>query len=144
MFLLVLVFVSLQLTACGGQKGHSTVEGEKSNSSKTGKQPYSVLSESYVIQAMKKDIKINYPQVRGLSNESTQDSVNRTLKEEALKIAEVYHSDDGGVSLDVDFVIKRKSERYVSVQYIGFVYLKNTPHPTNAYRTRSGTTWKLK
>ncbi|RDU37625.1 hypothetical protein DRW41_07220 [Neobacillus piezotolerans] len=136
LFLLVLVIVTLQLTACGAEKGHSAIvkgNGDSAN------QPYSVLSESYVIEDIKSDIKINYPQINGLSNVSTQNSVNSILKEEAIRITEVYKSDDDkvhpDVELKVDSVIKRKSERYISVQYFGAVYVQNTPHPTNLFYT---------
>lgn len=121
----------LQLTACGSEKGHSAIINEKSNSLEKAIKSYSVLSERYIFQ----DININYPQISGLSNVPTQNSVNRLLMEEALKITENYHSDDDGVSMDVDFVIKQKSERLISVQYIGDVYVENSPHPTNLFYT---------
>lgn len=141
LFLLVLIIVSIQLTACGAKKEYSAVVKGKGDSTN---QPYSVLSESYVF----KDAKINYPQINGLSNVSLQESLNSLLKEEALSITETYKADDNEVHLEVDFVIKQKSERLISVQYLGYVYVQNTPHPTNLFYTttinlKSGSKVKL-
>lgn len=91
---------------------------------------YEITRETY----SSPNIKINYPQIIGLSDKDKQERINKIIKKDALAVVNGY-SDRDEVSMNIDYEIKFQNAGLLSIKYSGIRNSKNTPHPTNEFYT---------
>ena len=140
----ITMFSILLLASCGQGKAIETngqslpnnvVEKADENIDHSTKQSnsesitYEIRKETYI----DKDIKINYPQITNLNDSDKQKMVNDLIKNEALKVLNYYPMVDSGLSLEINYEIKRKSANLLSIQYSGVGYVKDAAHPNNIF-----------
>lgn len=101
------------------------------NSDSSNKRAYEIIKASYNNEG----IIINYPQIINLDNNNKQQKANQILKSDALKVLGLYENIDNDVSLEIDFGIKWKSEKILSIQYFGLGYVKGGAYPNNLFYT---------
>lgn len=92
---------------------------------------YSVINNHY----QDGSVVINYPQISGLPNQSTQNFINDLLKSEAFKAIKVYSGTDEEYSIELNYDIHLATERLLSIEYIGLRYVANTAYPNNIFYT---------
>ncbi|MGM1021098.1 MAG: DUF4163 domain-containing protein [Bacillota bacterium] len=97
----------------------------------TGQQSYELIQEKY----SENGIVIKYPQITKLEDAEKQKSLNQILKSEALKGLHDYADSNSGVRVEIDYEIKRQSERFLSVQYTGIPYVKDAAYPSHMFYT---------
>lgn len=78
---------------------------------------------------------IKYPQISGLSDNDKQKNINRTLKDEALKVSKYYENPYGSVEFDIDYKVALKNPNILSIQYSGVGSVSNAAHPNNLFYT---------
>lgn len=115
------------------KSGEVRINSEQSINSDTdtGQQSYELIQEKY----SKNGIVIKYPQITKLEDAEKQKSLNQILKSEALKGLHEYGNSDSGVHVEIDYTIKRQSERLLSVQYTGIRYVKKAAYPNHMFYT---------
>ncbi|WP_226002487.1 DUF4163 domain-containing protein [Paenibacillus sp. BJ-4] len=96
-----------------------------------GQQSYELIQGIY----SENGIVIKYPQITKLEDAEKQKSLNQLLKNEALKGLHEYGDSDSGVHLEIDYEIKRQSERFLSIQYKGIRYFKGAAYPNHIFYT---------
>lgn len=106
---------------------------------------YEIIKGSYI----NKDIKINYPQITNLSDANKQKIINNIIKNEALKVLNYYSETESGLTLEINYDIKRKGANLLSIQYLGIGNVKGAAHPNNLFYTTNinmskGTRLRLK
>jgi hypothetical protein len=94
-------------------------------------QSYELIQEKY----SENGIIIKYPQITKLEDAEKQKSLNHILKNEALKGLYEYADSNTGVHVEIDYEIKRQSERFLSVQYAGIRYVKKAAYPNHIFYT---------
>ncbi|ADO59044.1 hypothetical protein [Paenibacillus polymyxa] len=94
-------------------------------------QSYGLIQEKY----SKNGIVIKYPQITKLKDIAKQKSLNQILKTDALEGLQNYADSNSGVHVEMDYEIKRQSERFLSVQYMGIRYVKDAAYPTHMFYT---------
>lgn len=95
---------------------------------------YKINSKTY----NKNKVKITYPQISGLSDETKLKAINKLLEEEALDILSGYLQDDPklkNLTLDINYDVKLKNNKYFSVAYSGYGNVKGTAHPLSLFYT---------
>ncbi|MEC0235357.1 DUF4163 domain-containing protein [Paenibacillus kribbensis] len=97
----------------------------------TGQQSYELIQEKY----SENGIVIKYPQITKLEDAAKQKSLNQILKTEALKGLHEYGDSDSGAHLEIDYEIKRQSERLLSIEYTGIRYVKKAAYPNHIFYT---------
>ncbi|MGZ0038723.1 DUF4163 domain-containing protein [Paenibacillus ottowii] len=95
------------------------------------RQSYELIQKEY----SKNGIVIKYPQITKLKNIAKQKSLNQILKADALEGLQNYADSNAGVHVEIDYEIKRQSERFLSVQYTGIHYMKDAAYPTHMFYT---------
>lgn len=95
------------------------------------RQSYELIQEEY----SKNGIVIKYPQIIKLKDIAKQKSLNQILKTDALEGLQNYADSNAGVHVEIDYEIKRQSERFLSVQYTGIHYVKDAAYPTHMFYT---------
>jgi len=86
----------------------------------------------------KNKVKIIYPQISSLSDQVKQKAINKLLEEEALDILKGYLQDDPklkNVTLKMNYEVKLKNNKYISVAYSGYGNVKGTAHPLSLFYT---------
>lgn len=71
-------------------------------------------------------VDISYPQFESLSTK-----VNEIIKEEALSLVNKYidAAKEGTLMAEIDYEVKYKTDKFLSVVFSGMVYVKNAAHP---------------
>ncbi|OAZ50753.1 DUF4163 domain-containing protein [Paenibacillus polymyxa] len=95
------------------------------------RQSYELIQKEY----SKNGIVIKYPQITKLKDIAKQKSLNQILKTDALEGLQNYADSNAGVHVEIDYEIKRQSERFLSVQYTGIHYMKDAAYPTHMFYT---------
>ncbi|WP_068497562.1 DUF4163 domain-containing protein [Paenibacillus kribbensis] len=115
------------------KSGEVHIDSAHSISSNThiDQQSYELIQEKY----SRNGIDIKYPQITKLEDAAKQKSLNQILKTEALKGLHEYGDSDSGVHLEIDYEIKRQSERFLSIQYTGIRYVKKAAYPNHIFYT---------
>ncbi|MBU9706261.1 DUF4163 domain-containing protein [Paenibacillus sp. AK121] len=115
------------------KSGEVRIDSEYSIASNTHGEPqsYELTREKY----SKNGIVIKYPQITKLKDIAKQKSLNQILKTEALGGLHDYADSNAGVHVEIDYEIKRQSERFLSVQYMGIRYVKDAAYPTHMFYT---------
>ncbi|WP_262384663.1 DUF4163 domain-containing protein [Paenibacillus terrae] len=115
------------------KSGEVRIDSEHSITSNTHieQQSYELIQEKY----SENGIIIKYPQITKLKDTVKQKSLNQILKTEALKGLHEYAGSDTGVHAEIDYEIKRQSERFLSIQYTGIRYVKDAAYPNHIFYT---------
>ncbi|AOR25065.1 PdaC/SigV domain-containing protein [Clostridium taeniosporum] len=109
-------------------------EKETSKNSTTKINEYEITSKNYT----KNNVKINYPQIKNLSDSEKLKTINKDLQEGALKILDDYSEDDPNLTaltLNVNYEVKLKNKNYISVVYKGESNVKGAAHPASIFYT---------
>ncbi|MEJ3718591.1 DUF4163 domain-containing protein [Paenibacillus polymyxa] len=115
------------------KSGEVRIDSEYSIASDAHNEPqsYGLIQEKY----SKNGIVIKYPQITKLKDIAKQKSLNQILKTDALEGLQNYADSNAGVHVEIDYEIKRQSERFLSVQYTGIHYMKDAAYPTHMFYT---------
>jgi hypothetical protein len=115
------------------KSGEVRIDSEYSIASNTHSEPqsYEFIQEKY----SENGIVIRYPQISKLKDIAKQKYLNQILKTEALEGLQDYADSNSGVHVEIDYEIKRQSERFLSVQYKGIRYVKDAAYPTHMFYT---------
>nr|WP_258383021.1 DUF4163 domain-containing protein [Paenibacillus sp. S25] len=112
--------------------GEVRIDSEYSTASNTSEQQsYELIQEKY----SEHGIMIKYPQITKLKDIAKQKSLNQILKTDALEGLQNYADSNSGVHVEIDYEIKRQSERFLSVQYTGIHYVKDAAYPSHMFYT---------
>ncbi|WP_025721828.1 hypothetical protein [Paenibacillus polymyxa] len=112
--------------------GEVRIDSEYSTASNTSEQQsYELIQEKY----SEHGIVIKYPQITKLKDIAKQKSLNQILKTDALEGLQNYADSNSGVHVEIDYEIKRQSERFLSVQYTGIHYVKDAAYPSHMFYT---------
>ncbi|MBB6217226.1 hypothetical protein HNQ80_003345 [Anaerosolibacter carboniphilus] len=111
------------------RNGDSSNKNDFDTSNRIG---YEIIKASYI----DKNIKINYPQIVHLGDESKQKKINEIIKDDAYGYLKNY-SEEGNndFDLDLDYHITWKSSNLLSIQYSGYSYDKGAAHPNYEFYT---------
>lgn len=112
----------------------SETEKEDSKEAEGKGNSYEVVSKTYE----KNNVKINYPQIKNLTDSEKLNSINKNLKEEALSILDRYTKDDtnlNNVTLEVNYEVKLKNDKYLSIAYEGYSNVEGAAYPTSVFYT---------
>lgn len=113
-----MIFLSFTLVSCGQNNIND-------NSNSTGSS-YNIIKESYT----EKNIKINYPQIVNLSDQSKQKRLNDKIKESAYgSLKNLSKEDKDNLDIDLDYKITLKTDDLLSLFYSGSTYYKGANHP---------------
>lgn len=107
---------------------------ESSKNLKEKSNEYELVSKNY----NKNNVKINYPEIKKFNDDEKLKSINKYLKESALKVLDNYVKEDPNleaVNLNVNYDVKFKNEKYISIVYKGEVNVKGTAYPSSIFYT---------
>ncbi|NFN18514.1 DUF4163 domain-containing protein [Clostridium botulinum] len=107
---------------------------ESSKNLKEKSNEYELVSKNY----NKNNVKINYPEIKKFNDDKKLKSINKYLKESALKVLDDYVKEDPNleaVNLNVNYDVKFKNEKYISIVYNGEVNVKGTAYPSSIFYT---------
>lgn len=80
-------------------------------------------------------IKINYPQISGMSDDAKMAKINGLIKDHALAIKSPFSEDLKNVEMEGDFTIEYNGSNILSVRYSVFASVKNAAHPVDMIST---------
>ncbi|MFK4341096.1 hypothetical protein ABH894_001422 [Paenibacillus sp. RC62] len=108
------------------RSGEVCIDSEHSISSNAHieQQSYELIQAKY----SEHGIVIKYPQITKLKDTAKQKSLNQILKTEAVKGLHEHVDSGTEAHVEIDYEIKRQSERFLSVQYTGIRYEGLYPH----------------
>lgn len=112
----------------------TTKEKESPKNLKEKSNEYQVVSKDY----SKNNVKINYPELKNSNENEKLKSINRYLQEGALKVLDDYVKDDPNlkaVNLNVNYDVKFKNEKYISIVYKGEVNVEGAAYPSSIFYT---------
>jgi hypothetical protein len=112
----------------------STTQDDLSEDDKNKSNTYEIIDKDY----NKNDVKINYPQIKNLSNQKKIEVINKSLEDEALSILNRYakeNSNMNNITMDIDYEVKLKSDKYLSIVYKGYSYVKGAAYPISVFYT---------
>jgi uncharacterized protein YceK len=101
----------------------------------TKDQPYSITTATF----SQDNIKIQYPQIHGLGDNSKEKIINDLIKNDVLN-SQVeapikYYQDSGdtkvNLTLDLKYQVKMNTNELLSVIYTGYSNIQGSAHPTN-------------
>lgn len=86
----------------------------------------------------KNNVKISYPQIKNLNDDKKINIINKYLEDEALSILNKYTKDDpnmNNLTIDIDYEVKLKSDKYLSIVYRGYSNVKGAVYPISVFYT---------
>ncbi|NOW05653.1 DUF4163 domain-containing protein [Clostridium beijerinckii] len=95
---------------------------------------YEIVDEVY----SKDHVKINYPQIKNYADAVKLDSINKDLKNAALSIVNIYvenNTNINDINMEVNYEVKTKNNKYISIAFNGLVNIKGTAYPTSIFYT---------
>ncbi|AGX44301.1 PdaC/SigV domain-containing protein [Clostridium saccharobutylicum] len=95
---------------------------------------YQITNKAY----KKNDVKINYPQLQNSDNSKKLNTINKDLEDEALNILNTYIQEGANIdklTIDVNYDIKLKNDKYMSIVYTGYSNLEGTAYPLSVFYT---------
>ncbi|KAI3345053.1 DUF4163 domain-containing protein [Clostridium botulinum] len=117
------------------QKASDTTKEEQSSKNlKEKSNEYELVSKNY----NKNNVKINYPEIKKFNDDEKLKSINKYLKGCALKVLDDYVKEDPNleaVNLNVNYDVKFKNEKYISIVYEGEVNVNGTAYPSSIFYT---------
>ncbi|WP_081098883.1 DUF4163 domain-containing protein [Clostridium beijerinckii] len=93
---------------------------------------YEIVDEVY----SKDHVKINYPQIKNYADAVKLDSINKDLKNAALSIVNIYvenNTNINNINMEVNYEVKTKNNKYISIAFNGLVNIKGTAYPTSIF-----------
>ncbi|NFF82502.1 DUF4163 domain-containing protein [Clostridium botulinum] len=112
----------------------TTKDKESSKNLKEKSNEYELVSKNY----NKNNVKINYPEIKNFNDDEKLKSINKYLKECALKVLDDYIKENPNleaVNLNVNYDVKFKNEKYISIVYEGEVNVNGTAYPSSIFYT---------
>ncbi|MBN1049352.1 DUF4163 domain-containing protein [Clostridium botulinum] len=109
-------------------------EKESSKNLKEKSNEYQLVSKNY----NKNNVKINYPEIKKFNDDEKLKLINKYLKGCALKVLDDYVKEDPNleaVNLNVNYDVKFKNEKYISIVYEGEVNVNGTAYPSSIFYT---------
>lgn len=109
-------------------------EKEDSENSTNKSKEYEIINKTY----NKNSVKINYPQIKNLTDSKKLNLINKELEEEALCILDSYLKDDTNLNqltMDINYEVKLKNDKYISVVYTGYSNSKESAYPLSVFYT---------
>ncbi|WP_026887053.1 PdaC/SigV domain-containing protein [Clostridium beijerinckii] len=109
---------------------YSNMKISLSNESKQ----YEIVDKVY----SKNLVKINYPQIKNYADSAKLDSINNDLKNEALSILNIYVENGtniNDINMEVNYKVKTKNDKYISIVFNGLINIKGTAYPTSIFYT---------
>lgn len=106
----------------------------KTNNLGDNSQVYEIINKTY----KKNNIEINYPQIKNYHNLEKLNLINKDLENEALNILDIYIQDGTNIkdiNMKIDYEIKLKNDKFMSIVYNGYLYIKGTAYPTSILYT---------
>lgn len=82
-----------------------------------------------------KHVKINYPQISGMSDAAKMAKINALIKDHALAIKSPFAEDLKDVEMDGNYTIEYNGSNILSVKYSVFANVKNAAHPVDVIST---------
>lgn len=136
LLLSILIFLCFFISACACESikvRQTGASAANSSNNLLNKAPYGIVRHTY----SKKNITINYPQIIKLGDNRRQKKINRIIKEESLKIIDLYKDSIEGndINIDVNYTVGLMNPHMLSIQYSGYSNIKNTAHPNNLFYT---------
>ncbi|ROR23416.1 uncharacterized protein DUF4163 [Mobilisporobacter senegalensis] len=137
---LLLILMVFSATSCGMSRKDTkeiddSIQVERNNANNNGKaddeNSYEIIEGTYE----EKEVKIKYPQVSNLKNNSKQNEINELIKERALKVLNDYEGYTDKLTLDIAYDIKYKDAGLLSVAFMGVGYVEGGAHPSNIFYT---------
>ncbi|HBJ1650089.1 DUF4163 domain-containing protein [Clostridium botulinum] len=116
------------------KKVSDTTKEDSSKNLKEKSNEYELVSKNY----NKNNVKINYPEIKKFNDDEKLKSINKYLKGCALKVLDDYVKEDPNleaVNLNVNYDVKFKNEKYISIVYKGEVNVKGTAYPSSIFYT---------
>lgn len=95
---------------------------------------YQITNKTY----KKNYVKINYPQLQISANSKKLNTINKDLEDEALSILNTYIEEGANIdklTIDVNYDIKLKNDKYLSIVYTGYSNLEGTAYPLSVFYT---------
>ncbi len=95
---------------------------------------YEIIDEVY----SKNYVKINYPQIKDYADSAKVNYINKDLKDAALSILNIYVGNGtniNDINMNVDYEVKTKNNKYISIVFNGLVNIKGTAYPTSIFYT---------
>jgi len=77
------------------------------------------------------DIIVNYPQIASLGDRSKEEAINKTLKNEALKVPSLYADADEHLELEMNYSIQAQTPDLLSIVYSGTSVVPDAAYPSN-------------
>lgn len=121
----------LLLTACSQEKSVTTKVDTEKKAKVNHNQTYEVTNETYTMD----HVKITYPKVVNLPDRKKQETINNIIKTEALKVQKLYPNSEPGLNLEINYKLKLKSAKLLSIQYSGIGMVQDAAHPNNLFYT---------
>ncbi|REK71548.1 DUF4163 domain-containing protein [Paenibacillus paeoniae] len=123
-----IIMVSLLLTACGSNSNQSL--SVPANSERSDVQmEYDIAGVSY----NKNNVKIKYPAITGMKDKDREDVLNKLIEQEAMTILDTFDGEKD--TIEMDFQIKLRDERILSIVYPGYANSEGAAHPVNLFQT---------
>lgn len=166
----IVISISTLLSGCGTiQQAHQSTPTTTTNSSavatqnpttstttslteKTKKQQYSITTATF----SQDNIKIQYPEIKGLGDNSKEKNINDLIKNDVLnsqvEAPTKYYQDDNNtkvkLTLDLKYQVTMHTNELLSVIYMGYSNIEGSAHPTKDFYAitidiKNGTKLKL-
>ena len=123
------------LCSCTEVANSSDSNSEVANSSDSTKSiSYNLIEKCY----QKDNIIIYYPQIEGYENKEKEKEINDLFKkasERGLEFYKLEESEKKDLDLDVNYIVKYKSEKFISVVFQGMGDKKGTAYPNHLFYT---------
>lgn len=113
---------------------NSATTTTSSLNAETKKQPYSITTETFV----QDNIKIQYPQIKGLGDDSKEKTINDLIKKDVLNSQveapiKAYRDESNPnvkLTLDLKYQVTMNTAELLSVVYTGYSNIEGSVHPT--------------
>lgn len=111
---------------------------------KIAKKKQSIVKGDYDISSLiysENNINITYPCISGLQNKEIQNKVNNLLKKDAfreLELQDLPLLEKGNlenIALSITYQISFQDNEYLSVKYLGDIYVKDSVYPRSIFTT---------
>jgi len=82
-----------------------------------------------------KNVKINYPQLSGMSDAGKMAGINKLIKDDALAIKSPFDEELKDVEMEANFTVEYNGSNALSVKYSVYANVKNAAHPVDMIHT---------
>ncbi|OOM16034.1 DUF4163 domain-containing protein [Clostridium saccharobutylicum] len=114
-----------QLTLSGKEYHFDSSGRWLENSYSSSKGDYEISEETYT----KGNTKIVYPKINNLNDSKKSDSINKSLKDEALAVTNYYDLSNSNTTLNVSYDVEYQDNNILSISYKGSFYGGDSAYP---------------